>query len=85
MGVTSYLVTLFFDPWIAKVLKPGLGRTVRLGKPRIVHFCGSFSLKNRFMGKKQEPVRTLVGPHDFENRMDCYYCNKLLLIQRFLL
>ena len=22
MGVTSYLVTLFFDPWIAKVLKP---------------------------------------------------------------
>ena len=35
----------------SKVLKPRLDRTVRPGKPQTIHFCGSFSLKDRFMGK----------------------------------
>ena len=50
------------------VLKPEPDHTVQPGKPRIGHFCGSFSLKNRSMGKKQGPVRTAVGPHGSENR-----------------
>ena len=50
------------------VLKPGQESIVRLGKPRTAHFCDSFSLKNRSMGKKQEPVRIVVGPHGSENR-----------------
>ena len=33
-------------------LKPEPDRTVRLEKPRIAHFCGSFSLRNRSMEKK---------------------------------
>ena len=53
---------------MAKVLKPGPGRMVRSRKPRTTHVCGSFSIKNRFMGKKQGPVRTAIGPHGFENR-----------------
>ena len=53
---------------ITKVLKPRLNRMVRLGKPRTAHFCGSFSLKYRSMGKKQGPVRTAVEPHSSENR-----------------
>ena len=48
------------------VLKLGSNRTVQPEKPRTAHFCGSFSLKNRSMGKKQEPVQTAVGPHGFE-------------------
>ena len=51
-----------------KVLKPGPDRIVRSGKPQIAHFCGSFSLKNHSMGKKQGLVRTAVEPHGFENR-----------------
>ena len=58
---------MFFD-YKCKVLKPRPDRTVRPGKPRAAHFCGSFSLKNRSMGKKQGPVRTVVGPYDSENR-----------------
>ena len=50
-----------------KVLKPGLDHTVWLGKPQTAHFCGSFSLKNSSMGKKQGLVRTAVGPHGSEN------------------
>ena len=53
---------------VSKVLKPGSDRMVQPGKPRTAYFCGSFSLKNRFMGKKQGPMRTTVGPHGFENR-----------------
>ena len=52
---------------VGKVLKPGLDRTVWPGKPRTAHFCGSFSLKNYSMGKKQGPVWTTVEPHGFEN------------------
>ena len=51
----------------SKVLKPIPDRTVRPGKPQTIHFCGSFSLKNRFMGKKQRSVRTAVRPHGSEN------------------
>ena len=51
-----------------KVFKPGPDRTVRPEKPRTVHFCGSFSIKNRSMSKKQGPVLTAVGPHGSENR-----------------
>ena len=40
---------------------------VRPGKPQTAHFCGSFSLKNHFMGKKQGPVRTVVRPHGSQN------------------
>ena len=36
-----------------KVLKPGLDGTVRSGKSRTAHFCGSFSIKNRSIGKKK--------------------------------
>ena len=36
-------------------------------KPQTVHFCGSFSLKNHSMRKKQGLVRTEVGPHGSEN------------------
>ena len=57
---------MFFD-YKCKVLKPRPDRTVRPGKPRAAHFCGSFSLKNRSMGKKQGPVRTAVRPHGSEN------------------
>ena len=35
-----------------KVLKPSLDHTVRPKNSRTIHFCGSFSLKNRSMGKK---------------------------------
>ena len=49
-------------------MKPRPDCTVRLGKSQTAHFGGSFSLKNRSIGKKQGPVRTAVGPHDFENR-----------------
>ena len=56
-----------YKPMTNKVLKLGSDRTFRLKKPRTVHFCSSFSLKNRSMGKKQGPVRTAVGPHDSEN------------------
>ena len=34
-----------------KVLKPRSDRMVRPKKPRTIHFCDSFSLKNRFTGK----------------------------------
>ena len=34
------------------VMKPGPDRTVRPEKPRTAHFCGSLSLKNPFMAKK---------------------------------
>ena len=51
-----------------KVLKPGPDRTVRPENPQTVHFYGSFSIKNRSMGKKKEPVRTAVGPPGSENR-----------------
>ena len=51
-----------------KVLKLGSDYMVRPEKSRIVHFCGSFSLKNCSMGKKQGPVRTAVEPHSSENR-----------------
>ena len=51
----------------SKVLKPIPNRTVRPGKPQTIHFCGSFSLKNRFMGKKQLSVRTAVRPHGSKN------------------
>ena len=37
----------------SKVLKPGPNRTVRSGKPRTAHLCGSFSFKNPSTGKKQ--------------------------------
>ena len=39
-------------PRLGKVLKLELDCTVRLGKPRTAHFCGSLSLKNPFMAKK---------------------------------
>ena len=48
------------------VLKPRSNRTVQPKKPQTTHFCGSFSLKNRSMGKKQGPVQTAVGPHGFK-------------------
>ena len=38
------------------------------GKTRTTYFCGSFSLKNRSMGKKQGSVRTAVKPHSSKNR-----------------
>ena len=53
------------------VLKPGPDRTVPLEKPRTAHFCGSFSLKNRSMGKNRDPckprldltvLRTVIKP-----------------------
>ena len=44
------------------------GPTVRPENPQTVHFYGSFSIKNRSIGKKQEPVRTAVGPLGSENR-----------------
>ena len=50
-----------------KVLKLESDRTIRSEKHRIVHFCESFSLKNRYVGKKQGPVRTAVGTYGFEN------------------
>ena len=50
------------------VLKPGSDCMVGPEKPRTTHFCGSFSLKNNSMLKKQGPLRTVVGPHGFENR-----------------
>ena len=50
------------------VLKPRPDRTVRPGKPQTTHFCDSFSLKNRSMGKKQGPVQTAIGSHGSENR-----------------
>ena len=53
---------------LTKVLKPGPDRTIRSENPQTVHFYGSFSIKNRSMGKKQEPVRTVVEPSDSENR-----------------
>ena len=52
----------------SEVLKPEPDRMVRPGKPQTAHFCGSFSLKNCSMRKKQEPVRIAVGPHGSENR-----------------
>ena len=52
----------------SKILKPRTDRMVRPEKPQTVHFCGSFSLKNRSMGKKQGPVRTAIESHGFENR-----------------
>ena len=48
-------------------MKPRPYRMIRPGKPRTAHFCGSFSLKNRSMGKKQGPMRTAVGPHGSKN------------------
>ena len=56
------------QPMSSKVLKPEPDRMVRPGKPQTAHFCGSFRLKNRSMGKKQGPVRIAVRPHGFENR-----------------
>lgn len=60
---SSYPYNNYFDTWTndqsmlqVKVFKPGPDRTVRPEKPPTVHFCGSFSIKNRFMGKKQESV-----------------------------
>ena len=50
-----------------KVLKPGPDCMVQPEKPRTTHFCSSFSLKNRSMGKKQGSVRTTVRPHGFKN------------------
>ena len=50
-----------------KALKPELDRTIRSKKHRIVHFCESFSLKNRSVGKKQGRVQTAVRPYGFEN------------------
>ena len=49
-------------------MKPGPDRTARPENPQTVHFYGSFSIKNRSIGKKQEPVRTVVGPLGSENR-----------------
>ena len=49
-------------------MKPGPDRTVRPEKPQTVHLCGSFSLKNRSIWKKQGPVRTAIWPHGSENR-----------------
>ena len=55
----------------AMVLKPGPDRTVQPEKPRTVHFCDSFSLKNRSMGKNRDPckpwsdltvLRTVIRP-----------------------
>ena len=40
------------QPMSSKVLKPEPDRMVRSGKPQTAHFCGSFRLKNRSMGKK---------------------------------
>ena len=53
------------------VLKPGPDRTVPPEKPQTAHFCGSFSLKNRSMGKNRDPckprldltvLRTVIKP-----------------------
>ena len=60
------------------VLKPGLDGMVRSGKPWTAHFCGSFSLKNRSMGKKQGPVRIAVGPHGSQNRDQTAFHGSLL-------
>ena len=62
----KWMVLLCVHP--NKVLKPGPDRTVRPENPQTVHFYGSFSIKNRSIGKKQEPVRTAVGPLGSENR-----------------
>ena len=40
------------QPMSSKVLKPEPDCMVRPGKPQTAHFCGSFRLKNRSMGKK---------------------------------
>ena len=58
-----------------KVLKLGPDRMVRLGKPRTAHFCGSFSLKNCSMGKKQGPIQIVVEPHSSKN---CEQFSRLL-------
>ena len=63
-----FTVLQWFSLRKSKVFKPGLDRTVRPKKPWTVHFCGSFSIKNRSMSKKQGPVLTAVGPHGSENR-----------------
>ena len=49
------------------VLKPGPNRTIRPRKPRIAHFCSSFSLKNCSMGKMQGPVWTVIRSHGSKN------------------
>ena len=45
----------------SKVLKPRPDRMVWLEKPRTVHFCSSFSLKNHSMRKNEDP---------YESRLD---------------
>ena len=62
-------------------MKPGPDRIVRPEKPRTVHFCGSFSLKNRSMKKKQGPMQTAVGPHGSENRNQTASHGSLLPIE----
>ena len=62
----------------SKVLKRRPNRIVRLEKSRTTHFCSSFSIKNRFIGKKQRPVRTAVGPHSSENRDQTAFHGSLL-------
>ena len=67
-GTENSFLFSFSHSQNCKVLNPGPDHTVRLEKPRIAHLCGSFGLKNPFMGKKQGPVRTVVEPHNSENR-----------------
>ena len=49
-------------------MKPGPDHAIQVEKPQIVHFCDSFSLKNRSMGKKQGLVQIAIGSHGSENR-----------------
>ena len=70
------LIKIFF--FIIKVLKPRPDHTVQLEKPRTAHFCGSFSLKNLSMGKKQGSVRITIGPHGSENHEWFYRFSRFL-------
>ena len=65
----------------SKVLKPGPDRMVWSGKPQTVHFCSSFSLKNRSMRKKQRSIWTAVGPHGSKNRDQTGFHGSLLPIK----
>ena len=50
--IVAYVVDTYTGLFNVMILKPGPDRTVRSGKPRTAPFCGSFSLKNRLIGKK---------------------------------
>ena len=65
------------------VLKPGSNYTVQPEKLRTSQFCNFYSFKNCSMGKKQGPMRTMVGLYGSKNRDQFLRFKRFLFVSAF--